>query len=37
MERKWIGSTKEYLYTLMEAALYIILFSSLFSSNIWLN
>lgn len=37
MERKWMGSTKEYLYTLMEAALYIILFSALFSSNIWLN
>jgi Domain of unknown function (DUF4181) len=36
MERKWMGSTKEYLYTLMEAVLYIILFSALFSSNIWL-
>ncbi|KPL60304.1 DUF4181 domain-containing protein [Rossellomorea vietnamensis] len=36
MERKWMGSTKEYLYTLMEAVLYILLFSALFSSNSWL-
>jgi Domain of unknown function (DUF4181) len=36
MERKWLESNKEYLYTLMEAVLYIILFSALFSSNSWL-